>query len=320
MIKKKKSKLKIRTNGKIYRLQDSPFYKLTSKKRFASLLNLEYDQLKQLLSNSDSKFEKFTQVKEGKKPRAIQKPITSFAPLHCRIASLLCRIGTPEYLHSGKKGRSNLSNAQSHSGKHKLLAVDIESFFESTSHEKVYSFFRGHLKCSSDIADALCKLCLCDSHIPTGSQLSMPLAYWANSNMFNELDMLATKHRVKMSVYVDDVVFSGEQLNKLFLSTVKKICARYGMTVHPDKIRLYNKEQPKVVTGVAIIGGELKVDHKQHKLLENDLKLWNACKEDPIASDLSLPRKISGRLSAMGSVEKEYLDRARSFRKKNSIR
>ncbi|CUB06627.1 reverse transcriptase family protein [Marinomonas fungiae] len=317
---KKKSKLKIRTNGKSYQLHDSPFYKLNSKKRLASLLNIEHHQLKQVLSSSAPKFEKFTQVKVGKKPRAIQKPTNSFSPIHCRLASLLCRIGTPDYLHSGKKGRSNLSNAKDHIGKHKLLAVDIKSFFESTSHEKVYSFFRGQLKCSPDIADTLCKLCLCDSHIPTGSQLSMPLAYWANSNMFDELEMLATKHSIKMSVYVDDVVFSGEQLNKLFLSTVKKICSRYGMTVHPDKVRLYSREQPKVVTGVAIIDGQLKVDHKQHKLLENDLKLWEACKDDPIASDLSLPRKISGRLSAMGSVEKEYLDRARSFRKKYSIR
>ncbi|WP_299207433.1 hypothetical protein, partial [uncultured Dokdonia sp.] len=42
------------------------------------------------------------------------------------------------------------------------------------------------LKCSADISEILTNLSCVNGHIPTGSQISMPLAYWANKGMFTD--------------------------------------------------------------------------------------------------------------------------------------
>ncbi|SPZ22540.1 Uncharacterised protein [Providencia rettgeri] len=40
----------------------------------------------------------------------------------------------------------------------------------------------------------------------------MPLAYWANVRMFNELENICQKHDVIMTVYVDDLTFLEKML------------------------------------------------------------------------------------------------------------
>ncbi|MBF4355323.1 RNA-directed DNA polymerase, partial [Vibrio anguillarum] len=92
---------------------------------------------------------------------------------------------------------------------------------------------------SPDIADILADICTCHNHIPTGSRISMPLAYWANCRMFEELESISGKHNVTMTVYVDDLTFSGEKVNRQLKSLVKKIISKHGHTMHPKKTKLY---------------------------------------------------------------------------------
>jgi hypothetical protein len=50
-----------------------------------------------------------------------------------------------------------------------------------------------------------------------------------------------------MSVYVDDITFSGESINRLFLTTVKKIILSNGHFAHPEKTKIltiYLQHQP----------------------------------------------------------------------------
>lgn len=312
----RKSKLKIRTKNKAYTYKDSPLFNLKSKKRLFDLISTNKQEISQVISRGDENYYEFDHVKEGKKPRKVQAPLDVLATIQTRLASLICRIKTPDYLHSGKKKRSNLSNAKSHVGCSKMLTIDIKAFYESTNEKNVFQFFTKRMECSPDVGEILTKLCVYKKRIPTGSRISMPIAFWANEEMFHELFCVSKKHDVLMTVYVDDVAFSGDQANNRFLSTVKKIVQRYGLQVHPDKIKKYNENSTKIVTGVAILGNSLKVDFKQQKLLSANLKLWELCKEDPLASHLKLSEKIIGRLNAMGAVESKYSDRARSLRNK----
>jgi len=99
----------------------------------------------------------------------------------------------------------------------------------------------------------------------------MPLAFWANYNMLEELNCLSKKHNLDFSVYVDDLTFSGDQINNLFLSTVKKIVTRYSHECHPNKTKIYGKNDYKLVTGVAIKNGELIIANSKMKDIYNDM-------------------------------------------------
>lgn len=78
-------------------------------------------------------------LKKGK-ARKIQKPLEKLELVHTRIASLLSRIALPEYLHSGKKKCSNVTNAKAHLNNEKMMTTDIKAFFPSTTRGMIFSF------------------------------------------------------------------------------------------------------------------------------------------------------------------------------------
>ncbi|MEH6445559.1 MAG: RNA-directed DNA polymerase, partial [Oceanospirillaceae bacterium] len=170
-MKIKTRKLKIQTNNKQYPLTDSVLYKLSNKNRLASLLNTTLPLLKKLLCDSNYRY--FEDNSSGK-PREIEHPLGQLEVIHTRLASLLCRVEQPDYVHSGIKNRSHVTNAKSHIGHFPVLATDIQSFFKKTTTLLVFKFFHQQLKCSSDIAKLLSQLCTCKGYIPTGSRISMP--------------------------------------------------------------------------------------------------------------------------------------------------
>ncbi|MGO2405305.1 MAG: reverse transcriptase family protein [Vibrio litoralis] len=312
-MKRKKSKLKIQSKGKAYCLTDSPLYKLSTKKRLSKILNQSTLELTALCCDAGN-YSEFEDVGKNGKPRKIQKPLVKLDVIHTRIASLLSRIKVPDYLHSGKKKHSNVTNARAHKGTSKVLATDIKSFFPSTTKKMVFSFFYSVMKCSPDVANILANLCTYHSHIPTGSRISMPLAFWANIRMFNELENLSIKHDVSMTVYVDDLTFSGDNTNKLFRSCVNRIISKHGHTMHPTKTKLYKAEQPKLITGVVVKGNELKVRNEQHYLLSSEMDLWKAIKNEANASQTPLMSKLVGRLYSMGVIDERFKAKAISVK------
>lgn len=302
---KKPKKLKISTKNKSYGMKDSPFYKLKSKRKLAELLCVSLSDLS-VLKKDEGNYCIFDQLSKKGKSRKIQKPLDKLDIVHTRIASLLSRIALPAYLHSGKKSCSNVTNAKVHLNHDKMMTTDIKSFFPSTTRVMVFSFFYSVMKTSSDVADLLSHICTCHGQLPTGSRISMPLAYFANSRMFNEIHQLCEKLTVKMTVYVDDLTFSGANVNRLFYAVIGKIINKHGHSVHPTKTKMYGKEQPKLVTGVIVLGDCLKVRNEQHRLMARDIECWKMIKDMENAKETSFAKTLFGRLYSMGVIDQRY--------------
>ncbi|MGR5411626.1 reverse transcriptase family protein [Vibrio astriarenae] len=315
---KQKSKLKLDHRNKAYTYKDSPLFKLKSKKKLASLLHTTLNDLKPLRGD-EGNYSVFEEIGKNGKPRKIQKPSRKLDLIHTRIASLLTRIKAPNYLHSGKKQHSNVTNASAHLDSSHLMATDIKSFFPSTSWKMIFSYFYTVMQCSGDVAEILADLCTCNKHLPTGSRISMPLAFWANSRMFNELNRLSIRHDVKMTVYVDDLTFSGDKVNRLFKSTVSKVVTKHGHVIHPVKTKLYSKNQAKLVTGVVVKGDKILVRNEQHLKLSQDLDMWKFIKDQPLALGLGITSRLIGRLHSMGTIEEKFKNKAKSVRQETCI-
>jgi hypothetical protein len=306
----KKCKPKIQSKGKGYKLIDSPFYKLSSKKKLSNLLGFSTQKLRELSQTPSYKV--FVTINESGKAREIQQPVNDLDALHTRIASLLSRISISLNLHSGTKKRSHITNAKQHSGKQKLLTTDIKSFYPSTTEEMVFRLFHHQFKMPGDIAKLLSEVCCYNKSLPTGSRLSMPLAYWANHQMFEEIKSLTDKHKLSFSVYVDDLTISGDAVNELLLSTVSKIVERHGHELHPDKTRIYGKNETKIVTGVILSGDDFYVRNRQLKNIFEDMEQWKSVKGTPLELP-SLKQRLVGRLSAAAQVEPKFRDKARTL-------
>lgn len=284
---------------------DSPFFKLKSKRKLALLLGVELAELS-ILSKDEGNYSIFDQLSKKGKSRKIQKPLDALDIVHTRIASLLSRIALPDYLHSGKKYYSNVTNAKAHLNSEKMMTTDVKAFFPSTSRTMIFSFFFSVMKTSSDVADILSHICTCHGQLPTGSRISMPLAYFANSRMFTEIKDLCQKLDVKMTVYVDDLTFSGAKVNRLFCTVIRKIISKHGHVMHPTKTKLYASDAPKLVTGIIVLGDVLKVRNEQHRLMARDIEYWKIIKDAENAKETSIAKTLFGRLHSMGVIEQRY--------------
>ncbi len=300
-------KLKIKTLNKSYRYSDSIFYLLTTKKKLSNILGIELKCLKQL--KHDSNYNVFTVA-----DRAIHEPTGLLNKAHTHIASLLCRIKQPDYVHSGIKGKSHITNARTHLGDHKLLTIDLKNFFSSTTRHMVFDFFYKKMRCSADVSDLLSYICTYDGFVPTGSRLSMPIAYWANERMFNALYSLSCSKNIEMTLFVDDIAFSGDSIDKNFIYKLNKIITSYGQKMHPNKTKTYHANQPKLVTGVMLVGDKTKARNANLKKIHQDMVLWLALSTDNQSS--SLNKRLIGRLNSQSKIDEKFKGKAISLKQK----
>lgn len=304
-MKKKLQKLKIKTDNKYYKLEDCALYKIKTQKQLAKILFKDLKILKSL--KDDSHYNTFKLVS-----RDIECPDRHLDEVHTRIASLLSRIELPDYLHSGRKGHSHITNAKAHVGDHCVLTADIRKFYRSTSFDIVFKFFNRVLLCQPDVSLLLTQLCTYNLHIPTGSRISMPLAFLANKKMFDELNKIAGSNKLNFTVFVDDITFSGNNINKMLVHKVKKIVSGHGHKIHPDKTRLFKKDSIKTITGSSANKDGLIISNKHHRKIFDDMLAWSL--SDKTIRLPSLENRLLGKLVAQSSIDYRYKDKARSLR------
>jgi hypothetical protein len=270
---------------------------LKSKRRLSELLHIDLRSLL-LLADARDNYQIFTIYKNGK-PRKVETPKKQLEAIHTRLFKLLQRIETPDYLHSGVKQRSHVTNAKAHENSAGLVKLDIKSYYPSTKRERVYQFFRNDLHCSPDVAKLLSDLSCVDGHIPTGSPLSQILAFFASFHMFEGISQLANDNEIAFTVYVDDLTFSGPKVSQAFLWNVKKVIHNYGFGYH----KLYSAppQRVKVVTGVAIGNDGMRVQNKHQKAI---YQLYSQHIEDEISNN-DMPRLI-GMMSSASQVSSKF--------------
>lgn len=240
-----------------YNINQSPLYKLSSKRRLSEILGFNLKEFNQIVDNSNY------HVFLNKNKRLIQHPIGLLDSVHKRISKLLSRLNLPDYLHS-KKGSSYVSNAAEHIGNVPLIKTDITKFYPNTVFSSIYELFYVKFKCSKDVAWYLARICCYEGrHIPTGSYISGVLAYLTYQDMFDEIYKLSVFHECKMTCYVDDIVLSGPKATKSLLYEVRGIIQKYGMCSKDSKSKTFPANGIKTVTGVIINNEKLKVPNKR---------------------------------------------------------
>lgn len=307
---------------KTYPLNQSPFYKLSTKKKLADFLGLELRNLFDITKEVDNSYKTFVLgsghlVKHPlfyRKPREVQQLKPRLERVHKRIYELLKRIETPNYLHSATKGKSYATNASAHAKETSEMSynVDIKQFYQNVRQVAIFDFFARTMLCSRDVAFILSSLCSYKGIIPTGSCLSPLLSFFVNQKMFDALHDLAINNSLVMTVYVDDVVFSGvlisENVAYKIDSTVKSF--RY----HPHKQKLFKRNQVKIITGLAINRGVISVPQRRLaklRILINTLR--NSINKDERV-------KLGNALLGMANEIGQFSPRAALFAAKNGVR
>ena len=171
-----------RKRVEFYGKQDSPFYKLKTKKKLAKLLRTSVGKLKRL-SDSEKLYSDFEKEKSSGGFRQISAPHDELKKVHKRIANLLQRIRPPDYLMSPVPGRSYVDNAAYHIGAKSVRQLDIEDFFPNCTANKTIWYFRKQMECSLDVSAILRGIVTRRSSLPQGSPCSPILSYLCYKDM-----------------------------------------------------------------------------------------------------------------------------------------
>ena len=183
-----------------------------------------------------------------------------------------------EYLHSSMRRRSYETNAKEHKNNKYVLAIDIQNFYPSIKEHKVFSFFKRELNLDVDIATLYTILCTCPLDDPSynpnfefgigqGLATSPILAYMINYRMFDYIYVKANEYGLKMTVYVDDVVFSSDKpIPQTFIDSLFSIIKQNGMNIKREKIHLYDFKSIKRITGIIITSSNtVRVANSKHE-------------------------------------------------------
>lgn len=290
---------------KSYAIDQCRLYKVTSPIDLAKRLYSTEDTLNQLARGSGN-----YKVWENKKGRTIEQPVEPLQILHARIHSLLSRIETPDYLHSAIKGRSYISNAKTHIEGGNLIKVDVKKFFQSVPKQNVYRFFRDKLKCADHAASLLADLLTINGHLPTGSSSSPIMSYYAFKDMFDEIQSLAERYELKMTCYVDDLTLSGSNATRKVLYEIRLIIAKHKLRSH--KVRFFPNRRAKIVTGVVVHNGEVRLPNRRHLLLKEGFDALRA--QETIVGKLDVLKRLMSRIYEAGQVDSTWLPRAQGLK------
>jgi hypothetical protein len=210
------------------------------------------------------------------------------------------------------KGRSHITNARQHLGDTPMLTMDIRRFYPSVTKKSVHHFFNNAMQMPTDVSAILANLCCYHDGLPTGSKLSMPLSFWCNHEMYEKLNRRCQASGITMTVYVDDLTFSGRGVNKLFEKVAARIITDAGFEIHPDKTRTYKSTQPKLVTGVIINGQSMQVRNRHHQAIHEAFNALGKCKTD---SEFDAARKsLIGKLNAAGQVDQAFKQKMKTYK------
>lgn len=284
-----------------YAIDQSPIYKLCSKRKLATILQIEYDRLLHANDFIDYTVSEIEKASGGF--RTIYDPCRDLKQVQRRIKNLLSRISIPNWVFSGCKGVCHVDNGKYHEHSVYFIQSDLHAFYDSCSRESVYRLFKDRFKCSSDVSALLCDLTTLtledgSTVIPTGSPCAQLVAFLAYQDMFNELHNLASNHGCKFSLYVDDLTFSSKtpfSNPAVFKKKLLQIVKRYGHSLSLSKTAYRGAGDVKIVTGVAITkDGISTIPNKlRHKIVEGT---GQSCAGDASAATSTLGRISSARM------------------------
>lgn len=224
-------------------------------------------------------------------------------------SKILSRIDLHPAVNGFVRRKSIVTNAALHVAHAELLKIDIKDFFPSIPIARIIAVFR-QLGYAPNIAFFLARLCCVHDSLPQGASTSPQLSNIVFFKSDVRLDALAKRFGLTYSRYADDLIFSGEHVPRGLTRYAKAILQDEGFKINRDKTRYCRTGDRKIVTGILLSEGRLRVPVSFRREVTRDVYyikkfgyLSHATKKkirDPYYLD-----RLMGRLNFWKQVEKD---------------
>jgi hypothetical protein len=229
--------------------------------KLARILQLPAQELPTLRMGRCYHYRPFSIAKHDGRERRILAPSPALKELQRRLLhNYLATLPVHPAATAFVSNASIVTNAQRHAGQALIATLDLADFFESTSADRVRTFFlkqgwRGQaLGC-------LMRLCVYKNGLPQGAPTSPALSNLVNLDLDKALHMLAHRSGAIYTRYGDDLTFSwrNNDLPAYFETAARQELLRAGYQVQPRKDwQVYTASQEPQITGL-ILGQDGRV-------------------------------------------------------------
>lgn len=210
-------------------------------------------------------------ISSGTKIRRITAPSR---PLKLRqkwvLTEILLHLKISPHAHGFEAGRSIRTNALPHAEHSYALCVDIQDYFPSISQDSVFKVFR-EAGYSRSAAEALADVCCFDRVLPQGAPTSPRLSNLVFRDLDEGLAALAADKNAVYTRYADDLTFSADCDLGDLKDDVASLLQRHGFSLHPEKCHLYGPGRPKVITGLIVQNGTVRVPKAFKRTLRQEI-------------------------------------------------
>ncbi|MGE3966362.1 MAG: reverse transcriptase family protein [Planctomycetota bacterium] len=219
---------------------------------FQHCTGYDRDALLRLQAEAPNLYRPFDVRNGQQKWRHIDNPTGALKRAQSRIKRLLCNeLKVHPALHGGVPSKSTRSAAEDHIHQPCLVGIDISSYFPSVTNKAVYRFFIRYLGCVPELAKCLTELTTHGGHLPQGAPTSTIIANLLNRQLFDVLLGIASAHKCAMTVYVDDIFFSGRRARDCIGPAISAL-RKFGYRTSRKKVRIMPQSGEQVMLGLSV--------------------------------------------------------------------
>ncbi len=234
---------------------------ITNEKHLYHILKTPKARVEYIIENIDNYYHSFTKEKKNarKKQGKLSSDDSNEKRILFNVSKKLKKIQQnlyiffknnaelPEYAFGGIQGRNNIKNARYHQGNKYVFTTDIKSFFPNISNKQVFDMFLRE-GCTPSIARILTKLTTYSHQLPQGASTSTIIANLVFKPCGKDIELLAQKHNIKFSTFVDDITLSSKSDFKDIAPIFIKIISKHGFKINHKKT-CYKTKNP-LITGI----------------------------------------------------------------------
>lgn len=237
----------------------------------AMLLGIQVSTLAAMIANTSSFYYNFEIPKRRGGMRTISAPYPVLLNAQKWIyENILNKIKVHDSAKGFIRKTSIVDNARTHLERNYVLKMDIENFFPSIKINRVISVFR-NLGYTKKMSYYLSSICCLHGTLPQGAVTSPCLSNIIAKRMDARIAGLSARFALNYTRYADDFTLSGDKLPPRIINYVEKIVNQEGFLVNKKKTSLIGKGKQKIITGISISSGELKIPRKQKRKVRQNV-------------------------------------------------
>jgi len=312
------------------------FFTLKTRSDVANLLEVRDATLIFLLyRNKENNYKEFQLPKKSGGFRIIRAPVSTIKILQRKLSYILYLVYNPKLsAHGFVQNKSIRTNADRHIKTPLILNIDLESFFDSITINRIIGLFMSKpYQLPKEAAVVLAQICCSPyGYLPQGAPTSPIVSNMICSRLDGALARLARLRKCEYTRYADDITFSSRI--KKFASDIAqidyidgkiiitlgdvllKIIENNGFRINQKKTKYRNSGTRQEVTGL-VVNEKVNVKRKLMRQVRAMLYNYRIKQNDTDTEKSILLRKIEGKLnfirSVRGSKDRAYLILANQY-------